>query len=69
MDIKNKLIDSDKNKCRVCSKEYYINDIIINRNLFCHECYEKISTVNINDLQYDFYKIRIKSWLISKYNL
>ena len=69
MKIKNKSIDNDKNKCKVCSKEIYIDDIIIKRSLFCHNCYNIISEININDIEYDFYKERIKIWLLSKYNL
>lgn len=34
MKLENKTIDNDKNKCKVCSKEIFINDIIINRGLF-----------------------------------
>ena len=69
MKIKNKSIDNDKNNCKVCSKEIYIDDIIIKRSLFCHNCYNIISEININDIEYDFYKERIKIWLLSKYNL
>ncbi|MDV4152266.1 sigma factor G inhibitor Gin [Clostridium sp. AL.422] len=69
MKLENKTIDNDKNKCVVCSKGIYIDDIIINRSLFCHECYDIISNININDIEYDFYKERIKTWLLSKYNL
>ena len=69
MELKIKTIDNNKNKCRVCSKEICIDDIIINRNLFCHECYNIICNININDIEYIYYKERIKSWLLSKYNL
>ncbi|MBE6053737.1 MAG: hypothetical protein E7212_07450 [Clostridium sartagoforme] len=69
MEIRNKSIDSSKNKCVACSKEIYIDDIIIKRSLFCHKCNNIISELNINDIEYDFYKERIKRWLVGKYNL
>lgn len=69
MELEIKTIDNNKNKCKVCSKKIYIDDIIIKRSLFCHECYNKISKININDIEYIFYKERIKSWLLSRYNL
>ena len=69
MKLKNKTIDNDKNKCKVCSKEIYIDDIIIKRSLLCHKCYETISKVDVYDMEYDFCKERIKKWLLSKYNL
>ena len=68
MKLKNKTIDNYKNKCKVCSKEISINDIIIERSLFCHECKNIISQINTNDMEYIYYKERIKSWLLSKYN-
>ena len=68
MKLENKTIDNDKNKCKVCSKEIFINDIIINRGLFCHEFCNIISQININDMEYIYYKERIKAWLLSKYN-
>lgn len=69
MKLKNKTIENDKNKCMVCSKEIYIDDIIIKGSLFCHECYNIISQIDVNDMEYDFYKERIKAWLLSKQNL
>ena len=68
MKLENKTIDNDKNKCKVCSKEIFINDIIINRGLFWHECCNIISQININDMESIYYKERIKAWLLSKYN-
>ncbi len=69
MNMKYKEIDYYKNKCKVCSKEISIDDIIKGRSLFCHECYNRISKVNINGIEYIYYKEKLKSWLLSKYNL
>ena len=69
MNVKYKEIYYYKNKCKVCSKEISIDDIIIRRSLFCHECYNRISQVSIKDIEYIYYKEKLKSWLLSKYNL
>ena len=68
LNLEYKTIDNYKNKCKVCSKEISINDIIIRRGLFCHECNNAISEINSNEIEYIYYKARIKSWLLSKYN-
>lgn len=68
MNLENKTIDNNKNKCKLCGKEIFINDIIINKGLFCHECCNTISQINSNDIEYIYYKERIKAWLLSKYN-
>lgn len=69
MNLKIKTIDNEKNKCSVCSKEIYEDDIIISRRLLCHECNKIISNINLDDIEYNFYKQKIKNWLLSKYNL
>ena len=69
MNLKIKTIDNGKNKCKVCSKEIYKDDIIINRSLLCHECNKRISSIDLDDMEYNFYKEKIKKWLLSKYNL
>ena len=69
MNFKIKTIDNNKNKCKVCSKEMCIGDIIKEINLFCHDCYKVISNITVDDVEYSYYKTRIKSWLLSKYNL
>jgi len=68
MNIENKTIDNDENKCRVCGKKISINDIIISKGLFCHECNNSISQISNDDMEYIYYKERIKKWLVSKYN-
>lgn len=68
MNLENKTIDINKNKCKVCGKEIYINDIIINGGLFCYECCNRISEINVDDIEYVYYKESIKAWLLSKYN-
>lgn len=68
MNLKIKTIDNGKNKCKVCSKEIY-DDIIRNRSLLCHECNKRISNIDLEDIEYSFYKEKIKNWLLSKYNL
>lgn len=69
MKLKNKTIDNNKNKCKACSKEICIDDIIIRKSLLCHECNNIISKIGVDDIEYDFYKERIKTWLLSKYNI
>ncbi len=68
MNIEYKTIDKDKNKCTLCGKEISINDIIISKGLFCHECSDAISQINSDNIEYNYYKERIKAWLLSKYN-
>ena len=67
MMLMNKSIDESKNKCVVCSKSLQLNDIIIIKSLLCYNCYGIISNVNIDDLEYEFYKNKIKKWLLEKY--
>ena len=69
MDLKNKTIDENKNKCKVCSKELCLGDIITKESLLCHGCYDIISNIEVNDIQYEFYKENVKKWLLRKYNL
>ncbi|MGG7143848.1 sigma factor G inhibitor Gin [Clostridium nigeriense] len=69
MNLNIKSIDYEKNKCSVCGKKIYEDDIIINRRLLCHECNEIISNIDLDNIEYNFYKQKIKQWLLSKYNL
>ncbi|MBD7914342.1 hypothetical protein H9660_04200 [Clostridium sp. Sa3CUN1] len=65
----NKSIDESKNKCMTCRKELNLGGIIANESLLCHNCYDIISRIKVNDLEYDFYKERIKIGLLNKYKL
>ena len=67
MDLLIKGIDKNENKCKVCGKEVY-SDIIIEKSLLCHYCNDKISTMTVDDFEYNFYKDRIREWLLSNYN-
>ena len=65
----NKSIDESKSKCMVCRKDLNLNEMIDIRSLLCHNCYDIISTIKVDDMEYDFYKERIKTGLLNKYKL
>ena len=67
MDLLIKGIDKNENKCKVCGKEVY-SDIIIEKSLLCHYCNDKISTMTVDDLEYNFYIDRIRECLLSNCN-
>lgn len=67
MDLLIKGIDINENKCIICRKEIY-SDIIIEKSLLCQCCHRKISTITVDDFEYDYYKDKVKEWLCSKYN-
>ena len=69
MNLVNKSIDKNKNKCRICRKELCVDDIIAMESLLCHTCYGIISKIEVEDIEYDLYKEKIKQWLLSKYKL
>lgn len=69
MNFINKSIDENKNKCIICRKGLNLNEVIDIERLLCHNCYDIISTIKVNDIQYDFYKERIKTGLLNKYKL
>ncbi|MDZ7548371.1 hypothetical protein GNF67_16795, partial [Clostridium perfringens] len=44
------------------------SDIIIEKSLLCQCCHRKISTITVDDFEYDYYKDKVKEGLCSKYN-
>lgn len=68
MDLLIKGIDKNENKCKVCGKEVY-SDIIIEKSLLCQYCNNKISNISVEDFEYDYYKEKVKCWLLSNYNI
>ncbi len=68
MDLLIKGIDKNENKCKVCGNEIY-SDIIIEKSLLCQYCNNKISNISVDDFEYDYYKEKVKDWLLSNYNI
>lgn len=69
MNLINKSIDESKSKCIICRKGLNLNEMIAIESLLCHNCYDIISTIKVDDIEYDFYKERIKKGLLNKYKL
>lgn len=69
MKLRNKTIDKSKNKCMACSKDLCLNDIITRERLLCHSCFNIFSNIDIDDLEYELYKNKVKVWLLKKYKL
>lgn len=68
MDLPLKEIDLSKNKCIVCFKEID-NDIINIKTCICIKCNNKISILNIDDIEYIYYKNKIKIGFTNRYKL
>lgn len=70
MSIKSKgIINVDeKNICIICRKEKY-DGIIIGRSLVCNKCHEKILNITVDNIEYDFYKDKIKTALLTSFNI
>ena len=68
MDLPLKEVDLGKNKCIICFKEID-NDIISVKVSICNNCSNKISILNIDDIEYKYYQNKIKMGLIDKYKL
>lgn len=65
MDLPLKEVDLAKNKCIVCFKEID-NNIKV---LICNKCNKEIHILNIDDIEYIYYKNKIKVGLTNKYKL
>jgi Inhibitor of sigma-G Gin len=68
MDLPLKEVDLGKNKCIICFKEID-NDIISVKVCICNKCSNKISILNIDDIEYRYYQNKIKMGIIDKYKL
>lgn len=67
MDLIIKEVDKN-NKCNICESEID-NDIIIEKALICKNCHKGITNITVDDFNYDFYKNKIKNWILKKYKL
>ncbi|VYU13793.1 hypothetical protein [Clostridium tertium] len=63
-----KIKDIDKNTCIVCSKEL-VDDIINDGCLLCQKCTKETVSLNASDKKYEYYKEKIKRWLISNFKI
>ncbi|MGL5380161.1 sigma factor G inhibitor Gin [Clostridium sp.] len=70
MNIKSKEINNvdEKNICIICRKEKY-DGIIIGRSLVCNTCHEKILNTTVDNVEYEFYKNKVKKALLTSFNI
>ncbi|MEG0857828.1 MAG: sigma factor G inhibitor Gin [Terrisporobacter sp.] len=59
IDIKGIKTVNEEKVCYICRKEKD-NGIMIGKSLICRECEKKIVNINIESIEYDFYKNKIK---------
>ena len=52
-------IENEENLCYICRKEKD-NGIIIGKSLICRDCEKEIINIDIENIEYDFYKNKIK---------
>lgn len=57
--IKGIEIGMEENLCYICRKESE-NGIMIGKSIICNKCKKEISNIGIEDIEYDFYKNKIK---------
>lgn len=57
--IKGIKIGVEENICYICRKENE-NGIMIGKSLICNKCEKVIVNIHIEDIEYDFYKNKIK---------
>lgn len=57
--IKDIKMGIEENVCYICRKEKY-NGIIIGKSLICRKCENEIINLDIESIEYNFYKNKIK---------
>lgn len=66
IEIKGIKTGNEENICYICRKESD-NGIMIGKSLICKECKKEIVDIDMENVEYDFYKNKIKGAFLNLY--